>query len=116
MKRAANGRWKLGAVLSVPVPGHPSALLASAVVDRGQMALTAAAMRAEVNAAIATEAQHRRDEHAAPGWSGIDYEQLAASLVTALDAREQRKAAELAELAELRSMAATMDTDTTEGK
>jgi len=116
MKRAANGRWKLGAVLSVPVPGHPSALLASAVVDRGQMALTAAAMRAEVNAAIETEAQHRRDEHAAPSWSGIDYEQLAASLVTALDAREQRKAAELAELAELRSMAATMDTDTTEGK
>lgn len=43
--------WDFRAVLSVPVPGHPTALKASldAVVERANLALTAAAAVAEVN-------------------------------------------------------------------
>ncbi|MFF2964237.1 phage minor head protein [Streptomyces sp. NPDC057963] len=42
MKQAPGGKWQLRAVLSVPVPGHSSPLLAS-VVERSNLALTAAA-------------------------------------------------------------------------
>jgi len=42
MKKGADGRWQLRAVLSVPVPGHSSPLLAAAV-ERGNLALAASA-------------------------------------------------------------------------
>lgn len=42
MKQAAGGRWQLRAVLSVPVPGHSSPLLAS-VAERSNLALAASA-------------------------------------------------------------------------
>ncbi|MEV0016688.1 phage minor head protein [Streptomyces tendae] len=42
MKKGDSGRWQLRAVLSVPVPGHSSPLLAAAV-ERGNLALAASA-------------------------------------------------------------------------
>ncbi|MFE4329632.1 phage minor head protein [Streptomyces sp. NPDC056831] len=44
MRQGPGGKWQLRAVLSVPVPGHSSPLLAS-VVDRSNMALAASAAR-----------------------------------------------------------------------
>lgn len=67
MRQERNGRWSLRAVLSVPVPGHPSRLAASAVIDRANLAL----------AASATPTQP-----APPG--GTDARSLAAALVTEL--------------------------------
>lgn len=43
MKKGDNGKWQLRAVLSVPVPGHSSPLLAAAVVERANLALAASA-------------------------------------------------------------------------
>ncbi|MEU0058686.1 phage minor head protein [Streptomyces sp. NPDC006334] len=43
MTQGGDGRWQLRAVLSVPVPGHSSPLTAAAVIDRSNLALTAAA-------------------------------------------------------------------------
>ncbi|MEU5417470.1 hypothetical protein [Streptomyces clavifer] len=43
MKQAAGSRWQLRAVLSVPVPGHSSPLLATAVAERSNLALAASA-------------------------------------------------------------------------
>ncbi|QKW06939.1 hypothetical protein HUT18_11575 [Streptomyces sp. NA04227] len=40
------GRWQLRAVLSVPVPGHSSPLLATAVAERSNLALAASAAAA----------------------------------------------------------------------
>ncbi|MGW5925246.1 phage minor head protein [Streptomyces anulatus] len=42
LRQAPGGKWELRAVLSVPVPGHSSQLIAS-VVERSNLALTAAA-------------------------------------------------------------------------
>lgn len=47
MKQGAGGRWQLRAVLSVPVPGHSSPLLAAAVTERSNLALAASAAVAE---------------------------------------------------------------------
>lgn len=41
--RQDKGQWKLGAVLSVPVPGHPSPLVATAITERSNLALAASA-------------------------------------------------------------------------
>ncbi|MEC3995002.1 hypothetical protein VSR01_16275 [Actinacidiphila sp. DG2A-62] len=46
MRQGAGGRWQLRAVLSVPVPGHSSPLLASAVAERANLALAASAAQA----------------------------------------------------------------------
>lgn len=124
LKRAASGQWKLSAVLSVPVPGHPSALLASAVTERSQLALTAAAAMVELDEALAaadassadgTAEQQKQaaDEIPAIGQS-IDYDRLADSLVAAMGRAEARRAEEEAELRALLAMADTMDLDTTE--
>lgn len=43
MKAGPNGQWQLRAVLSVPVPGHSSPLLATAVAERSNLALAASA-------------------------------------------------------------------------
>ncbi|MGW1989586.1 phage minor head protein [Embleya sp. NPDC001921] len=43
MRQGRGGKWELRAVLSVPVPGHSSPLLAAAVAERAQLALAASA-------------------------------------------------------------------------
>ncbi|MFE4959186.1 hypothetical protein ACFRCW_35560 [Streptomyces sp. NPDC056653] len=43
MKQGKGGQWQLRAVLSVPVPGHSSPLLATAVTERSNLALAASA-------------------------------------------------------------------------
>ncbi|WP_250302083.1 phage minor head protein [Streptomyces sp. A 4/2] len=43
MKQGPKGKWQLRAVLSVPVPGHSSPLLATAVTERSNLALAASA-------------------------------------------------------------------------
>ncbi|MEU4406202.1 phage minor head protein [Streptosporangium sp. NPDC023963] len=88
MRQNPNGQWSLRAVLSVPVPGHPSRLAASAVVGRSNLALTAAA--APLPAALAPD---------------IDYERLAAALAPAVvDEMERREAAR----AEIKALSAEL--------
>lgn len=118
MRKAPGGGWQLRAVLAVPVPGHSSPLLASAVVDRSNLALTAAATMAEVEAAVeAEEAQQAAEAVTTVNLSAaIDYDRLADALVAATARAEQRKAAEAAELAALLAEADTLVGDTgTEG-
>ncbi|MGW3763782.1 hypothetical protein [Streptomyces sp. NPDC005131] len=43
MKQGGDGRWQHRAVLSVPVPGHSSPLLASTITERSNLALAASA-------------------------------------------------------------------------
>lgn len=43
LKQGPDGRWQLRAVLSVPVPGHSSPLLASTVAERANLAIAASA-------------------------------------------------------------------------
>lgn len=117
MKQAQNGQWQLRAVLSVPVPGHSSPLLASAVIERSQMALTAAALMVETEAAVADHQHAERqraiaDEISAIGQS-IDYDRLADALVASMARAEQRRAEEAAELEALLSEGRTMDAETT---
>lgn len=121
LKRGTGGNWQLRAVLAVPVPGHSSPLLASAVVERSRMALTAAATMAEVEEAVAaatavvdaaTVTPHTVAD-VAPEAEGIDYDRLADSLVAAMARAEDRKAAEAAELAALMAEAAKLDPDIT---
>lgn len=128
MKQGPGGQWQLRAVLAVPVPGHSSPLLASAVVERSQLALTAAATMAEVEEAIEAEQQRQEAEQAPVVGvdvdatlamvAEIDYDRLADSLVAAMARADQRKAAEAAELEalliEARSLTTTMVTDTTD--
>ncbi|AMD42753.1 capsid maturation protease and MuF-like fusion protein [Streptomyces phage Xkcd426] len=118
MKKSSNGGWQLRAVLGVPVPGHSSPLLASAVIERSQMALTAAATMAEVQDAIQAEeaaqaAEQQTVAAAATLTAAIDYDALADALVAAQQRADDRKAAEEAELAELLAMADKLDVDTT---
>lgn len=120
MKKGPSGTWQLRAVLGVPVPGHSSPLLASAVIERAQVALTAAATMVEVEEAVATEEARQAavdaTEQAGDGSRSLA-ELVAAAVDAALDKREARKAAEARELAELVAMAGTLDVDTagTEG-
>ncbi|MFI9591197.1 phage minor head protein [Nonomuraea sp. NPDC052265] len=89
MRQNPNGQWSLRAVLSVPVPGHPSRLAASAVIDRSNLALTAAATPVP----------------SAPG-PVIDYDKLAAALAPAVvDEMERRDAAR----AEIEALSAGLD-------
>ena len=121
LKRGPRGDWQLRAVLAVPVPGHSSPLLASAVVERAQLALTAAATMAEVEEAVASfEEQRAADElvrvdeeaglYAA---QAIDYDRLADAMVASLARAEDRRKAEQAELESLLAEAAKLDADTT---
>ena len=62
MKQGRDGRWQLRAVLSVPVPGHSSPLVATAaaVAERSNLALAASA----ADAATALDLSgHRADNH-----------------------------------------------------
>ncbi|MEV6565873.1 phage minor head protein [Streptomyces kronopolitis] len=60
MKQGSGGRWQLRAVLSVPVPGHSSPLLATAVAERANLALaaSAASVLPVVNTVPDTSGQH----------------------------------------------------------
>lgn len=127
-----DGNWQLRAVLSVPVPGHSSPLMASAVVDRSNMALTAAATMLEVEEAVtAADDLIRHDQEnghyphqapvavtphtvaaVAPEAEGIDYDRLADSLVAAMARADQRKADEETELRALIAEASKLDADT----
>lgn len=118
MKKGPGGNWQLRAVLGVPVPGHSSPLLASAVIERSQMALTAAATMAEVDEVIATEeARQAAGTYETPpagyGMTDIDYDKLADSMVAAMFRAEERKAAEEAELQALLDEAAKLSSETT---
>jgi hypothetical protein len=108
MKQGPGGQWQLRAVLAVPVPGHSSPLLASAVVERAQLALTAAATMVEVEEAVASA----KAEQAAATPAAIDYDRLADSLVAAMARAEEAKVREAAELEALLTEARTMDDDT----
>lgn len=119
LKKAPNGGWQLRAVLGVPVPGHSSPLLASAVIERSQLALTAAATMAEVNQAIEDEtarqaAGEQPSSASATLVAAIDYDALADALVAAQQRAEERKAVEAAEVEELLALAASLDVDTTD--
>ncbi|MFF3665458.1 phage minor head protein [Microtetraspora malaysiensis] len=74
MRQEAGGRWALRAVLSVPVPGHPSRLAAAAVVDRANLALTAS-----------TSPMPAR-------WPVIDERALAVAVVDEMDRRAAARA------------------------
>lgn len=116
MRKGPNGNWQLRAVLSVPVPGHSSPLMASAVVDRSNLALTASATMLEVEEAVAaaetasaTAVTPHTIAAVAPGAEGIDYDRLADSLVAAMARADERKAAEAAELEALMAEAAAIE-------
>ncbi|MEV0754966.1 phage minor head protein [Streptosporangium sp. NPDC050280] len=76
MRQEQSGRWALRAVLSVPVPGHPSRLAASVVIGRANLALTAA-----VAPALAV-----------PAVPVVDYEQLAVAVVDEMERRQAARA------------------------
>uniref|UniRef100_A0AAU7GWQ5 Portal protein n=1 Tax=Streptomyces phage Geonosis TaxID=3158856 RepID=A0AAU7GWQ5_9CAUD len=119
MRRGPSGGWQLRAVLAVPVPGHSSPLLASAVIERSQMALTASATMAEVEQVIQTETarQEAEDRPVATATAdlaaSIDYDQLAAALVVATERAEAKKLADAAELEALLAEGRTMVADDT---
>ena len=129
MKKGPSGNWQLRAVLAVPVPGHSSPLLASAVVDRANMALTAAATMAEVDEAVAAAErtaadeliQHDQDSGHYPQdggmqLGGLDYDRLADALVAAMGRAEQKRLDEQAELEALLAEGRKLGDDTgTEG-
>ncbi|MFI7451389.1 hypothetical protein ACIBQX_28100 [Nonomuraea sp. NPDC049714] len=85
MRQERNGKWALRAVLSVPVPGHPSRLAASAVVERANMALAASAAAPPGEQPVA----------------GLDVAALAAALAPAVAVELERLAARQAEVAKL---------------
>lgn len=100
MRQGRDGRWQLRAVLSVPVPGHSSPLVASAVAERANLALAASA------AAAPTPEPEPETAPGAGAVAGIDVQALAAALAPALvpalaDELEQRERirAEVDELA-----------------
>lgn len=108
MTQGQDGRWQLKAVLSVPVPGHSSPLTAAAVIDRANLALTAAAAVLDEPASTPEpEPGTAPDDTQAPDVAG----QITAALLQpafldqfadALKAREeQRAAAARTELQEL---------------
>ncbi|MDQ0962023.1 hypothetical protein QFZ66_005901 [Streptomyces sp. B4I13] len=110
MTQGTDGRWQLKAVLSVPVPGHSSPLTAAAVVDRSNLALTAAAVAADTSPApvVEPEPEHTPapDETPAANAAEVTAALLEPAFLDqfadALKAREEaRAAAARAELAEL---------------
>lgn len=109
MKKGPGGNWQLRAVLGVPVPGHSSPLLASAVVERSQLALTAAASMVEVEEVVADVTARLAAEQAASVatidvTAGLDYDKLAEAMVAAM----ARSASQEAELQALLAEAATI--------
>ncbi len=117
LKKGPAGAWQLRAVLSVPVPGHSSPLLATAVIGRANMALTAAATMAEVEDSVAAAATVLATgaAPAATAVAGIDYDRLADGLVAAMSRAEQKRLDDAAELAALMAEGRTLSVDTGTG-
>jgi len=138
LRKGNNGAWQLRGVLTVPVPGHSTpmvASLAASVVERNNLALTAAAQQAEVEEAISAAIKVAPVEAAqtdsfSPGAmvAALDYDRLADALVAAMGRADQRKQDEAAELEALLAEAGELvasdhsdgasydDTDTETGK
>jgi hypothetical protein len=114
LKKGSNGAWQLRGVLTVPVPGHSTPMVASisGVVERNNLALTAAAQEAEIEEAIAAARQLTADTlpalvHETPAPAPvIDYDRLADAMVAAMVRAEARKLDEAAELEALLAEAA----------
>ncbi|GGZ73260.1 ADP-ribosyltransferase [Streptomyces echinoruber] len=118
MTQGSDGRWQLKAVLSVPTPGHPSRLAASgadavaAVIDRSNIAITAAA------AALAEAPPadpHPKHARAAAETPGVDLGALATAIIqdtglvdALVDAFDRRQAARAAARAEADQLAALL--------
>lgn len=103
LKKGGNGAWQLRGVLTVPVPGHSTPMVASisGVVERNNLALTAAAQEAEIQDAItAAEEMVAETPQTDPG-PAIDYDKLADALVAAMARADQKKQEEEDELAAL---------------
>ncbi|MGF0163067.1 phage minor head protein [Streptomyces koyangensis] len=104
MRQGADGRWQLRAVLSVPVPGHSSPLLAAAV-ERSNLALAA-------SAAIPAPAPDRAagaPATAAPDpalTAALDSPDVLDTLLDALSRRQQQRADD--RRAEVERLAATV--------
>lgn len=106
MTQGPGGQWQLRAVLSVPVPGHSSPLVAS-VVERSNMALAASA------AFTAEQILQPEPEPVAEGMVTFDVEDITAALTTAFsdpalldglaDALLRREAERAGEAAALRA-------------
>jgi hypothetical protein len=108
MVQGGDGRWQLRAVLSVPVPGHSSPLLATAFVERSNLALTAAAamVAEQQRTAVEPEPEHAAAEATIAIDSPAVVSGLAAAILTptfldtlsaALDARARENTAARAE-------------------
>lgn len=104
LKQGPGGNWQLRGVLAVPVPGHSSPLLASAVIERTNLALMASAAMDLEEPQVQTEGVQ-----AAELLASLDYDRLADAMVAAMSRAEQRKADEEAELAALIASASELD-------
>ncbi|GGQ50126.1 hypothetical protein GCM10010250_22160 [Streptomyces althioticus] len=95
LRQGPSGKWELRAVLSVPTPGHSSALLVAAVVERTNLALAASAAAVDVASgqdpdtartasASSTDTPPEQPGHSPDTASGqlpqVDVEALAAAL------------------------------------
>lgn len=108
LRKGSNGAWQLRGVLTVPVPGHSTpmvASLAASVVERNNLALTAAAQQAEVEEAISAAIKVAPVEAAQTDpfspdatVAALDYDRLADALVAAMGRADQRKRDDAAEL------------------
>lgn len=127
MKQGKNG-WQLGAVLSVPVPGHPSPLVATAITERSNLALAASAAGLLTSTADSPDSVSghgpdtvsgrphltvadlpgQRPDTASGQVSGVDVDALTAALMTgpfvdrlaaAMQDREAARRAEIEQLA-----------------
>lgn len=111
MRQGRGGQWQLRAVLSVPVPGHSTPLVASAV-SRSNLALTASAAIAAETKTTVTPAVVAPGAVDLPGLAAalVNGTTLVADLVAALKASnstaEDVQAARRAEIEELNRMLA----------
>lgn len=100
LKKGGNGAWQLRGVLTVPVPGHSTPMVASisGVVERNNLALTAAAQEAEIQDAITAAEEMVAETPQTDRGPAIDYDKLADALVAAMARADQKKQEEADEL------------------
>lgn len=115
--KQARGGWQLRAVLSVPVPGHSTPLVAAmaTAVERSNLALTAAAALAEPVADTEPEPHHDRahDTDVDALTAALLSPQFLDSFADALQRREAERATELAALtADINSIRAEITAST----
>ncbi|MFJ4703141.1 phage minor head protein [Streptomyces sp. NPDC088768] len=115
MRQGRGGAWQLRAVLSVPVPGHSSPLLASAVAERSNLALVASMSVPMTSTDTSPGQPHTTSGGQAPDLPGQAPDEsatsaLAAALVSPpvldrlLDALDQRAADRQAARAEIEQL------------